>query len=176
MTPFRILVADDERLVLEGYRIVLEDLMRDAPPLADLEAALFGGAETSGRHLPKGAIEVTCLTQGNAAVEAFRRAKEEGKPYGGVLLDFRMPPGMSGLEAAQAIRAIDPGVNIALVSGFSDIDMVDLGRTVPPAEQVFFLQKPFQAYALQRLVQAFRESWQSGGPAVVRRMDLGGEG
>ena len=66
-----------------------------------------------------------------------------------------MPPGISGLEAAKRIRALDSLINIVIVSGFAGVDARKITHDVPPADRLFFLAKPFQARELQQYVLSF---------------------
>jgi PAS domain S-box len=62
-----------------------------------------------------------------------------------VFLDLTMP-GLDGEETLAALRAINPGVRVLLVSGYSENDRVsELARRGP----LLFLQKPFTRRRLQ---------------------------
>jgi len=50
--------------------------------------------------------EADCVTGGELAVECVRQAREQGRGYGVVLMDWRMP-GMDGLKAAEIIHRQD---------------------------------------------------------------------
>ncbi|HYA21095.1 MAG TPA: response regulator [Burkholderiales bacterium] len=56
-------------------------------------------------------FEAHAVASGAAAIEALRQAQREGKPYGLVLMDWRMP-GMDGVEAIRRIQA-DTNLNKA---------------------------------------------------------------
>src|SRR4051794_25144066 len=62
--------------------------------------------------------------EGNAAVTQFRQALDDNEPYDLVLLDIMMP-GMTGHEAAKAIRAlekerqVDKKVNIVMLTSLN---------------------------------------------------------
>ena len=85
----------------------------------------------------------------------MRRLAAGQDRFGAAFLDMRMPPGISGLEAAKRIRALDSLINIVIVSGFTGVDARDITRDVPPADRLFFLAKPFQARELQQYVLSF---------------------
>jgi len=98
--PFRVLVADDEPMLLDSYRYVIEDLSPRYDRLTELEEQLFGPADA----VPSPEVEVCCVRQGESAVTQIRDALAAGRPFGAAFLDMRMPPGISGLEAAKRIR------------------------------------------------------------------------
>jgi CheY-like chemotaxis protein len=149
--PFRVLVADDEPMLLDSYRYVIDDLSPRRDPMMELEEQLFGPADTP----PTPEVELCCVRQGEAAVAHVRDALAAGRRFGAAFLDMRMPPGISGLEAAKRIRALDGLINIVIVSGFAGVDARKITHEVPPADRLFFLAKPFQARELQQYVLSF---------------------
>ena len=52
------------------------------------------------------ALRVTTAGSGEAALTAIRAAAEAGSPYDLVVTDWQMPPGMSGLDLAQALQQL----------------------------------------------------------------------
>src|SRR5690349_3223865 len=153
--PFRVLVADDEPMLLDSYRHVIDDLAPRPDPLLELEQELFGTADPQ----PGPGVELCCVRQGEAAVAMILEGLEAGRPFGAAFLDVRMPPGISGLEAARRIRAMDELINIVIVSGFTGVDAREITRDVPPADRLFFLAKPFQAREMQQYVLSFAARW-----------------
>ena len=63
--------------------------------------------------------EVALAADGQAAVDAYRTAREAGRPYAAVVMDLTVPGGMGGLEALEQMRAIDPAVKAIVSSGYS---------------------------------------------------------
>ena len=149
--PFRVLVADDEPMLLDSYRYVIDDLSPRRDRMTELEEQLFGPADTP----PTPEVELCCVRQGEAAVAQIRDALAAGRRFGAAFLDMRMPPGISGLETAKRIRALDSLINIVIVSGFTGVDARKITHEVPPADRLFFLAKPFQARELQQYVLSF---------------------
>jgi DNA-binding NtrC family response regulator len=84
----RILVADDERGMRDIYRQALE---------------AFG-------------YQVSLAADGAEALEAHDRAREEGRPFGLVVLDMTMP-GMDGAACARTILERDPQARIIIATG-----------------------------------------------------------
>lgn len=83
-------------------------------------------------------------SNGHEAVEAYCAAARRPEL---VILDHRMPV-MSGLDAAKAILALDPGARIVVVSADSSVREAALA-----AGAVAFLAKP---YPLSELVEILR--------------------
>ncbi len=92
----RVLVVDDDEIACEAAAALLTDIGM-APSYA---------------------------TSGPDGVEAVAQAERDGEPFCAVILDWRMP-GMSGLEAAKAIReSAQAQVPIIILSGY-DWSMIE---------------------------------------------------
>ena len=87
-----VLVMDDDPLVGESTRRMLEHL----------------------------GYRVTLVRDGREAVERYRKAGEEGRPFSLVIVDLTVPGGMGGEETARELRRHDPGAKILVASGYSD--------------------------------------------------------
>ncbi len=119
----RVLVMDDEELV----RNVAEELMREL------------------------GHEVLCTADGAAAVEAYRRAREDGRPYDIVILDLTVRGGIGGMETLRRLREIDPAVRAVVSSGYSDDEVVADFRKYGFSG---FLKKPYDLTELREALDA----------------------
>ena len=155
----RVLVVDDDPLLIDEYiRCLGEGFEPDeaTTTLTDLEKVLFG-EETNEYGAAR--FEVHSRNQGEAAVEAVEAAVAAGKPYSIIFIDVRMPPGMSGIDAAKQIRLLDPHINIVVVTGSASPTPQNLGVQVPPADKIFFFEKPFHAMECRQLAAALCGKW-----------------
>lgn len=155
----RVLICDDDALLIEEYQRCLGcDFVADShtTTLSDLEKVLFG--EDTNEH---GAVafDVIAHSQGEAAVEAVRESVAVGAPFAIAFLDIRMPPGIDGIETARRVRAIDPDLNIVIVTGSTGPEIDNLGAEVPPADKIFFFKKPFHAVECRQLAAALCGKW-----------------
>jgi CheY-like chemotaxis protein len=64
-------------------------------------------------------LEVTCVADGQAVVEAYGEALAKGKRYDLVIMDLTVPGGMGGKEAMTELQKIDPRVKGIVSSGYS---------------------------------------------------------
>jgi diguanylate cyclase (GGDEF)-like protein len=155
----RILVVDDEAAIVEEYLRCLGEgraPSASSKSASDLEDALFGQkvkVEGSAH------FSVDSQRQGADAVAAVAEAMRIGRPYSVIFLDLRMPPGIDGKDAAARIRAIDPWVNIVIVTGTFSPEADNLGAMIPPADRIFFFQKPFHAAECRQLASALCGKW-----------------
>jgi len=115
----RILVMDDEPVV----RIVAGELLRE-----------LGHEAEFAEH-------------GDSAIEKYRRAKADGRPFDVVILDLTIRGGMGGEETLRRLLEIDPGVKAVVSSGYSDDEVVAMYR-----QHGFrsFLKKPYDMLELGR--------------------------
>jgi len=88
----RILVMDDDEMILELVQKMLESLGF--------------------------CVESAC--SGDEAVEKFRQAFRENKSFGAVIMDLTIPGGMGGKEAVEEILEIDSQAKCIVSSGYSN--------------------------------------------------------
>jgi PAS domain S-box-containing protein len=117
----RVLVMDDEPVV----RVVAGELLREL------------------------GHEVEFAEHGDSAIEKYRRAKAEGRPFDAVILDLTIRGGKGGAEAMRELLAIDPGVKAIVSSGYSGDEVVATYR-----QHGFraFLKKPYDMRELGRIL------------------------
>lgn len=91
--------------------------MPDRILLMDDDAAV---CKVSCRMLEKLGCEVDCAENGEKALEAYRKALEEGRPYEVVLMDLTIRGGMGGQEAVGQLLEMDPEACAIVSSGYSN--------------------------------------------------------
>ncbi len=119
---------------LDGGATIL--LVDDEPTVREVTETL----------LQEAGYRVLLAADGNEAVKAV---KEHGSGIDLVLLDISMP-GLSGEEALEEMRSLEPGVRVLLSSGYAEPDT----GALPTENLAGFIQKPYGAEELRRTVAA----------------------
>jgi len=106
VSPTRDSEKRDE--IVSGHGRVL--VMDDEDYIRELAVAM----------LPKLGYEVAVAEDGHTAVDLYRNAIHEGRPFDAVILDLTVPGGMGGKEAISHLTAMDPNVRAIVSSGYSN--------------------------------------------------------
>jgi putative nucleotidyltransferase with HDIG domain len=133
--PIRILAVDDELSILMLYKETLH-------------------AGSNSHH-----FDLSLCSQAEEALDAVRKAVEEGNPFAVAFLDVRMPPGPDGVWLAEQIRALDPYTEIVMVTGYSDTTPDEIASRVPPTDKLLYLQKPFHNLEIQHFAASLSTKW-----------------
>ena len=157
--PLRILVTDDERSILEAYRLILY-------------SAQDSGARRPSLPMDEGSDDIltvmgwryrlTLCSHAEDAVAAAQHAVTSGDPFAMAFFDVRMPPGQTGgLWAAEQVRALDAQVAIVIVTGGSDVEARELVQRIPPPDRLFYIQKPFHPREVIQFALALGARWEA---------------
>jgi HD-GYP domain-containing protein (c-di-GMP phosphodiesterase class II) len=147
---FNVLAVDDDPALLEIYRDILEAMPQEI-------SAPAGSRWTPGPQAPS--FTVACRCQAQAALDAVAQSFVAGTPYSAIFLDVNMPPGPSGIWAAEKILKIDPAANIVLVTGYVGGESDHLARHLNLCDRLLFLQKPFHPREIVQCASALSAKW-----------------
>ena len=159
--PVKVLVVDDEEMIRELYSQILSDkYCGSAHPAgtASSEEKLSAEQNSGGISEPLPLVfDLTLCSQGEDAVEAVRNDDDE---FAMAFIDVRMPPGRDGIWTAESIRAVSPGTQIVIVTGYSDFDPAEIEQRVPPPDRLLYLQKPFHPFEIRQFASTLAARWQ----------------
>jgi CheY-like chemotaxis protein len=99
---------------------------------------------------------VATAPDGQAAVDQYRAAREQGTPFAAVIMDLTIPGGMGGREALEHLRAADPDVKAIVSSGYSSDPILANFRDYGFCGRVAKPYQPSELYAVLRDVIAER--------------------
>ena len=74
----------------------------------------------AGAMLRQLGYDVELASNGEEAIEVYRRAKESGEPFAAVILDLTVQGGMGGEKTLRKLCEIDPAVRAIISSGYAD--------------------------------------------------------
>ncbi len=115
-------------------------------------------------------FDITYASQGLEAIEQVSRAGEDR--FAVAFIDVRMPPGIDGRETARQIRALDPEINIVIVTGFSDFSPLEIARVAGPPDKIFYIAKPFEVEEIVQTATALCHRWQADRALAATRAAL----
>ena len=154
----RLLIVDDEPAMHESYARSFAKV-DGAAALGSMAAELFGdAADAVADDTPD--FDLTYHHQGLDAVAAVEAALAAGEPYAVAFIDVRMPPGIDGRETARRIRALDPDINLVIVTGFSDFSPIEISKVAGPADKIFYIAKPFEVAEVVQTATALARRWE----------------
>jgi DNA-binding NarL/FixJ family response regulator len=171
--PPRILIVDDEQNVLDAYRQVLasrpQEITANVTRLDELESKLFS-TSTQDSSLP--IFDLCLCRQGQEAITAIKESISTNSPFAVAFLDIRMPPGPDGVWTATQIRALDPLINIVIVTAYSDISPNKINQQVQPPDRLLYMQKPFHTHEIQQFALALSAKWQAEKKLLTSNLQL----
>lgn len=102
---------EPEKIHKGGGRILVMD---------DMEAMMM----VAGEILNALGYEVAFSTNGEEAIEAYKKAKESGKPFDAVVFDLTVPGSMGGEEASNILIEYDPDLVAIASSGYTNSNVM----------------------------------------------------
>jgi len=75
--------------------------------------------DVSGEMLGMLGCKAVFASDGEQALELYRKALKQGRPFDAVILDLTIPGGMGGVETVKRLLDIDPDVKAIVSSGYS---------------------------------------------------------
>ena len=172
VVPKRLLIVDDEPAMHDSYaRSFAGQRGAEEDALGAMAAELFG--DDAPDAVDEGeAFDLSHCHQGIEAVAAVEAALAAGTPYAVAFIDVRMPPGIDGRETARRIRALDPEINLVIVTGFSDFSPIEISKVAGPADKIFYIAKPFEVAEVVQTATALAHRWEVDRELAAARMQL----
>ena len=157
----RVLLVGDDSGVVEDFRHLFASQRPSgsARSIGKLESELFGAAV---HHEDFPDIDLMVCRQGGEGVQAVRGALAEERPFAATFIDMQLAPGLDWVQTAEQVRAWDPAAQIVMLAGHSDVHPMDICARIPPADKLFFVQKPFHALQVKQLVCALAARRRAG--------------
>ncbi|TMH01696.1 MAG: response regulator [Betaproteobacteria bacterium] len=149
----RILVIDDDAIVLEGFRKTLDnDAEASARALDALGASLFGTEAPARAERPS--FEVDLVRDGAQGCQRAAEAANAGRPYAVAFVDMRMPGGWDGLQTIEALWRTDPHIQVVICTACSDYSWDDMIARLGRSDRLLILRKPFETIEVFQLPRA----------------------
>jgi diguanylate cyclase (GGDEF)-like protein len=151
----RILIVDDTASIHQDFRKILCADANGEPSLENLEEALFGTAPKVRQ-----AFRLDSAYQGEEALELVNRALAANAPYALAFIDMRMPPGWDGLQTIEQLWNVDPNLQIALCTAYSDYSFEAIEARLKYNDQLLILKKPFDHLEIRQMASTLTWKWQ----------------
>ncbi|MBP2870596.1 MULTISPECIES: putative bifunctional diguanylate cyclase/phosphodiesterase [Pseudomonas] len=161
----RILIVDDTASIHQDFRKIL--CAEGEPSLENLEEALFG-TPTKVRQ----AFELDSAYQGQEALALVNKALAANAPYAMAFIDMRMPPGWDGLQTIEHLWNVDPHLQIALCTAYSDYSFEAIEARLKYNDQLLILKKPFDHLEIRQMASALTWKWQLAQDIALKVISL----
>ncbi|MDB5996107.1 MAG: two-component system response regulator, partial [Pseudomonas sp.] len=155
-TNRRILIVDDTASIHEDFIKILSPPSFDDDNLTRAENALFGTTVA----LPLQSFALDSAFQGLEALDKVETALANDLPFAMAFIDMRMPPGWDGLETIERLWQVDPKLQVALCTAYSDYSWEDIDERLELGDRLLILKKPFDAIEVRQMASALTAKWQ----------------
>ena len=163
----RILIVDDTASIHADFRKVLCADANGGQSLDSIEETLFGTAPAVRQT-----FVLDSAYQGQEALELVNKALADNAPYALVFIDMRMPPGWDGLDTIEQLWNVDPRLQIALCTAYSDYSFEAIEARLQYDDQLLILKKPFDDLEIRQMATALTWKWQLAHDAALKLIGL----
>ena len=155
----RILIVDDNAAIHSDFAKILVRATSDTEYDA-LERLALGEAP-SVDDATSDTYALDSAYQGAEALERVEAAVRSNSQYAMAFVDMRMPPGWDGLQTIERLWAVDPGLQIAICSAYSDYDWDEVLSRLKKPDNLLVIKKPFEAVEVLQCANALTGKWHS---------------
>ncbi|POA47538.1 two-component system response regulator [Pseudomonas sp. MPR-ANC1] len=152
----RVLIVDDSPAIHGDFAKILSPAAPEDDGLDATESLLFGTPSVAQPQL----FEIDSAFQGREALDKLEAALADNRPYAMAFIDMRMPPGWDGLETIERLWQVDPRLQVALCTAYSDYSWEDIDRRLALNDRLLILKKPFDAIEIRQMASALTVKWQ----------------
>jgi len=163
----RILIVDDTASIHQDFRKILCAETIADQTLESIEQSLFGTSPTLHQS-----YSLDSAYQGQEALALVHQALADNTPYALAFIDMRMPPGWDGLETIEQLWNIDPNLQIALCTAYSDYSFEAIEARLKFNDQLLILKKPFDHLEIRQMASALTWKWQLAQDALLKVLSL----
>jgi diguanylate cyclase (GGDEF)-like protein len=163
----RILIVDDTASIHADFRKILCADANGGQTLDSIEETLFGSAPAVRQT-----FVLDSAYQGQEALALVNKALSDNAPYALVFIDMRMPPGWDGLETIEQLWNVDPNLQIALCTAYSDYSFEAIEARLKYDDQLLILKKPFDDLEIRQMASALTWKWQLAQDAAFKLIGL----
>ncbi|UNM21246.1 EAL domain-containing protein [Pseudomonas sp. ArH3a] len=163
----RVLIVDDTASIHADFRKILCADANGHASLASIEETLFGTAPAVRQT-----FVLDSAYQGQEALALVIQALADNAPYALVFIDMRMPPGWDGLETIEQLWNVDPHLQIALCTAYSDYSFEAIEARLKYDDQLLILKKPFDDLEIRQMATALTWKWQLAQDAALKLQGL----
>jgi diguanylate cyclase (GGDEF)-like protein/PAS domain S-box-containing protein len=160
----RILIIDDTPSIHDDFRKTLGPAASPENGWASTEEALFGSTAAATVQ----GFELDSAFQGLEALGKVEAALAKDLPYAMAFIDMRMPPGWDGLETIERLWQVDPKLQVALCTAYSDYSWEDIAERLELGDRLLILKKPFDAIEIRQMASALTVKWQMTEDAALK--------
>ncbi len=174
MNRERVLIVDDDQELWTAYQTVLAP---KPAPKTELKQLLDMFSNDDDLDKPDDFnhsedYELSFFSQGKDAFEHILEEKSLCRMYAVAFIDVRMPPGWDGIKTAQQIRAIDPEIEIVIVTAYTDVSRRQIVRDIGAPDKLLYLRKPFDNEELTQIALQLTTKWKLYKQEKQQRHDI----
>ncbi|MBV4477113.1 GGDEF/EAL domain-containing response regulator [Pseudomonas botevensis] len=164
----RVLIVDDTASIHDDFKKILCPATTEDNGLDATESLLFG-TPSANRAVH---FELDSAFQGQEALAKLEAALAAENPYAMAFIDMRMPPGWDGLETIERLWQVDPKLQVALCTAYSDYSWEDIDGRLELNDRLLILKKPFDAIEIRQMASALTVKWQMTEDAALKMSQL----
>ena len=166
----RVLVVDDQQQIHDDFREML--LPRRTKAASDDLVAAFMDPRSprSGPALPP--FDLRHARTGEEGCAAIAQAHERKEPIAVAFVDVRMPPGIDGVEAVRRMRAVDPDLEVVIMTAYSDRPLSAIIGDVDLLHKILYVRKPFAREEVQQISLSLVKKWNLERDLAAERRQL----
>ncbi|MCB0362714.1 MAG: response regulator, partial [Bdellovibrionales bacterium] len=153
----RILVVDDEPEIRETYKDVLSPTNKKVLPIRSSRSAILPPNEVD----PGFEFDVTLCSSYKEAIEVFRLAREEGRPYAMGFFDVMLGSSKDGYDLVKELHQDDPHLYAVFVTAYNDrsIESINSLLGVKMVDRWDYINKPFTQGEILQKARNFVTLW-----------------